>query len=399
MAVSMTIQKGRVPVYIHTDDVQAAAIDQLINISQLPVVHDRVVAMPDVHAGIGATVGSVIPTRGAIIPAAVGVDIGCGMIAVQLSLSADDLPESLVKVRRGIESRVPVGFQTHKRVDRECEQAAARLGSRLQSILDKHPSIVDRNKRGNWVKQIGTLGGGNHFIEVCLDEADRVWIMLHSGSRGIGNQIGRYFIEQAKEDMQRLDARLPHRDLAYLTEGTALFEDYRDGVLWAQEYAAENRRQMLRLVIEALRHCRALPPFTLTDEAVNCHHNYVAHEHHFGADVWVTRKGAIRAGKGELGIIPGSMGTRSYIVEGQGNTDAMCSCSHGAGRRMSRSQAKKIYTVDDLAGQTAGIECRKDVGVVDEIPGAYKDIDVVMAHQQDLVAVRHTLRQTVCVKG
>lgn len=399
MAVAVRIEKGLVPVLIHTADVESEAIDQLINVSRLPVVHDRVVAMPDVHAGIGATVGSVIPTRGAIIPAAVGVDIGCGMIAVLTSLLAKDLPLSLRGVREAIEDRVPVGFDMHRKLDASRSAAAKRMEHGLDRILDRHPSIVGGTKRLTWTDQLGTLGGGNHFIELCLDELDRVWVMLHSGSRGIGNLIGKYFIELAWEDVGKLDARLPHRDLAYLAEGTQHFEDYRDAVLWAQDYAMENRRQMLRLVVEALSSCPGLPPFTLMDEAVNCHHNYVAHEHHFGAQVWVTRKGAIRAGRDELGIIPGSMGTRSYIVRGLGNEDALCSCSHGAGRRMSRNKAKKLFTEQDLAEQTAGVECRKDAAVIDEIPGAYKDIDVVMENQKDLVVPIHTLKQVLCIKG
>ena len=399
MTVAVRIEKGLVPVMIHTTDVESEAIDQLVNVSKLDIVHDRVVAMPDVHAGIGATVGSVIPTHGAIIPAAVGVDIGCGMIAVQTSLMAKDLPLSLRGVRNAIEARIPVGFNMHQHLDAPRRAAAQHMDAGLDRILGKHPAIVNRNKRLAWTDQLGTLGGGNHFIELCLDERDRVWLMLHSGSRGIGNQIGKYFIEIAREEMLRLDVRLPDKDLAYLEEGTQHFEDYRDAVLWSQGYAMENRRQMLRLAIEALSSCTEIPPFTLLDEAVNCHHNYVAHEHHFGAQVWVTRKGAIRAGKDELGIIPGSMGTRSYIVRGLGNEDALCSCSHGAGRRMSRGKAKKLFTEQDLAEQTAGVECRKDAAVIDEIPGAYKDIDVVMENQKDLVIPIHTLKQVLCIKG
>lgn len=399
MAVAVRIDKGRVPVLIHTPDVESEAIDQLVNVSKLEIIHDRVVAMPDVHAGIGATVGSVIPTKGAIIPAAVGVDIGCGMIAVLTSLAAKDLPQSLAGVRAAIEAKVPVGFSMHGQVDAPRRHAAAAMESRLNQILAKHPQVVRSGQRLTWTDQLGTLGGGNHFIEVCLDEQDRVWLMLHSGSRGIGNRIGTYFINLAREEMQRLDVHLPDKDLAYLTEGTEHFADYRDAVLWAQDYAMENRRQMLRLVLEALMGCPEIPPFTLLDEAVNCHHNYVAHEHHFGTKVWVTRKGAIRAGRDELGIIPGSMGTRSYIVRGLGNEEALCSCSHGAGRRMSRGKAKKLFTEQDVAVQTAGVECRKDAGIIDELPQAYKDIDVVMEHQKDLVMPVHTLKQVLCIKG
>lgn len=716
MAVAVEINKGRVPVYIHTPEVESEAIDQLVNISQLEIVHDRVVAMPDVHAGIGATVGSVIPTKGAIVPAAVGVDIGCGMIAVLTSLVAKDLPLSLRGVRAAIEARIPVGFAMHGQVDAPRREASKLMAGRLNQMLRKHPKVIRNDKRLTWTDQLGTLGGGNHFIELCLDEQDRVWLMLHSGSRGIGNMIGTYFINLAREEMQRLDVHLPDKDLAYLTEGTEHFADYRDAVLWAQDYAMENRRQMLRLAIEGLASCAEIPPFALLDEAVNCfsgetvvmtyegnrrikelsggihkllteggkwvdapiksfgkqklmkltlsrcgvvkviyatpghrwivtplqraftlekttnelspgdrlatvfplraevlatdpegvargfvfgdgnissknrsranfcgkkdahlldvftsngyglsprkytaltvinglpadwktelpllgsaasylygwlsgyfaadgdvdksgrpslwsskrsnlefvrdlctrigigtygiretkrkgygadaapmyllglmrkdlckeffhipshkerfaatvdkiserrswnviaveptdrfeevycaevegthsfalednlltrncHHNYVAHEHHFGADVWVTRKGAIRAGRDELGIIPGSMGTRSYIVRGLGNADALCSCSHGAGRRMSRGKAKKLFTEQDVAVQTAGVECRKDAGIIDELPGAYKDIDTVMEHQKDLVVPVHTLKQVLCIKG
>jgi tRNA-splicing ligase RtcB len=398
MPILKQLDAGRVPVKIYTDQIEPEAVKQLENISRLPFVHSHVAAMPDVHLGIGATVGSVIPTRGAVIPAAVGVDIGCGMIAVRLSLSAKDLPESLRAVRLAIEEAVPVGFDTHEIAS--ADRATLRqLGTGLKRILERHPDLEKRMKRlrETWGLQLGTLGGGNHFIELCLDEEERVWLMLHSGSRGIGNTIGTYFIELAKRDMWQQLGSLPDRDLAYFTEGAQHFHDYVDAVHWAQEYAMENRREMLRLTLDALR--RVLPPFTLTAEAINTHHNYVAQEHHFGEQVYVTRKGAIRAGKDELGIIPGSMGTRSYIVRGKGNPDSFESSAHGAGRRMSRAQAKKRFTQADLRQQTAGIECRKDAGVVDEIPAAYKDIDEVMRNQEDLVDVVHTLRQVVCVKG
>jgi tRNA-splicing ligase RtcB (3'-phosphate/5'-hydroxy nucleic acid ligase) len=275
-----------------------------------------------------------------------------------------------------------------------------RLKAGHDAIVDKHGALAERGKpgqRGKWMRQLGSLGGGNHFIEVCLDENDAVWVMLHSGSRGIGNRIGEYFIGRAREQMQRDDVHLPDRDLAYLTEDTRAFDDYVEAVGWAQDYAAENRRQMMQLVLEALR--ETLPPFTTHEVAVDCHHNYVAREKHFGADVLVTRKGAIRAGKGELGIIPGSMGTRSYIVRGKGNPESFESCAHGAGRRFSRGEARRRFTTAHLAEQTKGIECRKDAGVLDELPGAYKDIDSVMANQEDLVEVVHTLRQVVVVKG
>jgi tRNA-splicing ligase RtcB len=354
--------------------------------------------MPDVHHGIGATVGSVIPTLRAIIPAAVGVDIGCGMIAARLSLDSSDIDEkSLHKVFAQISRDVPVGFEQHQ--ERDARSDAAKPFKRaLRTILEKHPGIEKRvGKRSSWVRQIGTLGGGNHFIEVCLDEAGRVWVMLHSGSRGIGNAIGSYFIGLARKDAERIQMSLPDRDLAYFPEGAQHFDDYVAAVGWAQDYARANRVEMMDLVLDALR--RHLPAFEVTTEAVNCHHNYVARETHYGEDVWVTRKGAIRAGAGELGIIPGSMGTRSYIVRGKGSAEAFQSCAHGAGRAMSRTQAKKQFSVVDLAKQTEGVVCRKDPGVLDEIPGAYKDIDEVMANQSDLVEVVHTLKQVLCVKG
>jgi tRNA-splicing ligase RtcB len=370
----------------------------LVNVSRLPVVHHHVAAMPDVHLGIGATVGSVIPTLKAIIPAAVGVDIGCGMIATRLSLSAGDIEEkSLKKVFDQISRDVPVGFNQHD--ERDARDHAARPFDRgLKKILEKHPGVQKRvGRRSSWVRQMGTLGGGNHFIEVCLDESDRVWVMLHSGSRGIGNAIGTYFIELAKKDLSRNQTQLPDRDLAYLSEGTAHFDDYVEAVGWAQDYARVNRNEMLEIVLDALR--RQLPAFEATGEAVNCHHNYVERERHYGEGVWLTRKGAIRARKGELGIIPGSMGARSYIVRGKGSAESFQSCAHGAGRRMSRNEAQRRFTTQDLANQTQGVVCRKDKGVLDEIPGAYKDLDEVMANQSDLVEVVHTLKQVVCVKG
>jgi tRNA-splicing ligase RtcB len=398
MPVRKTIDDGGVPVHVWTDDVEAEALTQLVNVSRLPFVFRHVAAMPDVHAGIGATVGSVIPTKGAIIPAAVGVDIGCGMGAVRLSLTAADLPDKLGRVRGAIEGAVPVGFDQHDARD-ALGHAAKPFARALDRIADRHPALAKMQKRFDetWVRQLGTLGGGNHFIEVCLDEADRVWVMLHSGSRGIGNVIGRYFIERAREHCLKRDVRLPDRDLAWFDEGTPLFDDYVEAVGWAQDYAAANRREMTALVLEALE--RVLRPFAATEEAINCHHNYVERERHFGESVLVTRKGAIRAGRGELGIIPGSMGAKSYIVRGKGDAASFSSCSHGAGRRMSRTEAKRRFSRADLERQTEGVECRKDSGVIDEIPGAYKSIDEVMANQTDLVEVVHTLKQVVCVKG
>jgi tRNA-splicing ligase RtcB len=402
MPIVQTLHKGRVPVHIYTDDIDHAALQQLLNIANLPVVHPHVAAMPDVHAGIGATVGSVIPTQSAIIPAAVGVDIGCGMNAVRTTLTASQLPDSLARLRSAIEAAVPVGFGQHA-WDKVRGSAHARVGrplnDRLDVIVGKHGGIMKMQSKftQTWICQLGTLGGGNHFIEICLDEEQRVWIMLHSGSRGIGNVIGRYFIAAARKDMRRHQIHLPDKDLSYFSEGSTLFDDYIEAVEWAQDYALVNRREMMRRVVDVL--AQHAPPFRLDGEAINCHHNYVARETHGGERLYVTRKGAISAREGELGIIPGSMGAKSYIVRGKGNPESFCSCSHGAGRHMSRSEAKRKFDRFDLAAQTAGIECRKDGGVVDEIPAAYKDIDKVMAHQTDLVEVVHTLRQVVCIKG
>lgn len=386
------------PVKIWTDDIDEGSMAQLANIANLPFIHRHVAAMPDVHLGIGATIGSVIATHEAIIPAAVGVDIGCGMVAARLSLAASDLNEKrLKKVFDQISRDVPVGRAQH--ADDKVLAAAVRpFEPGLKALIARHPKLLKSfGKLSRWANQMGTLGGGNHFIEVCLDEADQVWVMLHSGSRGVGNAIATYFIELARKDMERHMIQLPDRDLAYFSEGSPHFADYVEAVHWAQEYAMANRQAMLDLVLTGLR--RHLPPFTVTTEAVNCHHNYVAREHHYGADVWVTRKGAIRAGAGDLGIVPGSMGARSYIVRGKGNPKSFHSSAHGAGRRMSRTEAKRRFTEADLIRQTQGVICRKDRDVVDEIPGAYKDIDVVMENQADLTEVLHTLKQVVCVKG
>ncbi|MCP4387364.1 MAG: RtcB family protein [Gammaproteobacteria bacterium] len=395
--IKMKMTKGKSPVLVWTDEVESSAHEQLSRMANLPIVHSHIAVMPDVHMGKGATVGSVIPTRSAIIPAAVGVDIGCGMCAVRTSLQASQLPESLRPIRNQIERDVPVGFDMHSN-RRVRAEAAAVVEPGLREILDRHPGITSKSPRKDaWARQIGTLGGGNHFIELCLDEEDRVWVMLHSGSRGIGNKIGQYFIEKAKEVIAKTDVELPDRDLAYLTEGTGLFDDYWHALTWAQEYAARNRQEMLDIVLAAL--ARHLPPFELEQAAINCHHNYAAREVHDGTEIYLTRKGAIRAGAGELGIIPGSMGARSYIVRGKGNEKSFCSCAHGAGRRMSRTAARKQFTQEDLVHQTEGVECRKDKGVIDEIPGAYKDIDQVMENQVDLVETVHTLKQVLCVKG
>jgi len=407
MADYELIETEGVPIKAWTRGVsiEASARRQLENVARLPIVFRHVAVMPDVHFGIGATVGSVVPTERAIIPAAVGVDIGCGMMAVETTLAASQLPDSLKGLRTAIEKAVPHGRTNDgrrgdrgawHRIPATVDEAWRPLSREYAELSDKHPKLG----QGNDVNHLGTLGTGNHFIEVCLDERDLVWFMLHSGSRGVGNRIGSYFIELAKRDMRRHAKNLPDRDLAYLDEGTRHFDDYVQAVDWAQRYAMTNRRLMMDAVIDAARaDAGKLPAFELGEMAVNCHHNYVAREHHFGRDVFVTRKGAVRARLGDLGIIPGSMGARSFIVRGKGEPQSFCSCSHGAGRAMSRGEAKRRFSVEDHAAATAGIECRKDADVIDETPMAYKPIDKVMAAQTDLVDVVHELRQVVCVKG
>ncbi|AXH59523.1 RtcB family protein [Pseudomonas amygdali] len=394
------------PIKIWTGDIEDAALTQLKNLSRLPfIARNGVAAMPDVHAGIGSTVGTVIATAKAIIPAAVGVDIGCGMNAVRLSLKASDLPESLKAIRSQIERDVPLGAGGRHNKDDQIQHNMGRLPDptgRARYAIDKGVFKESVNGWDDAMKkagtQLGTLGSGNHFIELCIDENQDVWIMLHSGSRGIGNMIGSHFIKEAQKLMDRWYIDLPDRNLAYLPEGAQEFEDYVEALSWAQEYAFKNRELMMEKVILALR--RTIDKeFTITQEAINCHHNYATRENHFGENLWVTRKGAIRAQRGDLGIIPGSMGQRSYIVRGKGNAESYCSCSHGAGRKMSRSQARKEFTVADLKAQTEGVECLKTEAVLDEIPGAYKDIDVVMDNQKDLVEVVHVLKQVLCVKG
>ena len=352
------------------------------------------------HLGIGATVGSVVPTRGAIIPAAVGVDIGCGMAAVRTTLTANDLPDNLAQLRNSIERSIPVGNGpggNHRRIPDGIGSMLVQSGlaARLELIREKHPKI----RPDKMDAQTGTLGGGNHFIEICLDEADHVWVMLHSGSRGTGNMIGGYFIELARRQLEQrvLGFDLPDKDLAFFLEGEPLFDDYVDAVSWAQDYARTNREAMMARVLHDMRH--RLPKFQLGKTAVNCHHNYVQREEHFGESLLVTRKGAVSARQGELGIIPGSMGARSFIVRGKGNADSFHSCSHGAGRVMSRTAARAQITLKQHREATAHVECRKDAGVIDESPAAYKDIDAVMAAQRSLVEVVHTLRQVVCIKG
>ena len=398
------IETDGVPIraWVRGVQLENAARRQLENVARLPIVFHHVAAMPDVHWGVGATVGSVIPTEKAIIPAAVGVDIGCGMMAAETSLVASDLPDNLHGLRSAIERAVPHGRTDNGgRRDRGAWREPPRvvlgawdaLSAEYGVLVDKHPKLG----QGNDLVHLGTLGTGNHFIEVCLDERDHVWLMLHSGSRGVGNRIGTYFIELAKRDMRRAIKDLPDKDLAYLREGSRHFDDYVAAVDWAQRYAAQNRALMMQAVMRAT--AEIVRPFEPGELVVNCHHNYVAREHHYGRDVFVTRKGAVRARQGDLGIIPGSMGARSYIVRGKGNPESFASCSHGAGRAMSRADAKRRFSLAEHAAATAGVECRKDADVVDETPMAYKPIEAVMAAQDDLVEVVHELRQVVCVKG
>jgi tRNA-splicing ligase RtcB len=381
-----------------------AAQRQLESVARLPFVHQWVAAMPDVHVGIGATVGSVIPTFQAIVPAAVGVDIGCGMTATKTTLNARDLPDDLRGLRAAIERAVPHGRSAGRgkrdpgswgKPPQRIEDAWRQLEPGLRAISAKHRAIENANS----LTHLGTLGGGNHFVEVCLDETESVWCLLHSGSRGVGNRIGTYFIELAKRDFGRALGDLPDRDLAYFEEGAEHFDDYVEAVSWAQRFAAANRRAMMEAVVEAVARHKGIPPFRAGVVAVDCHHNYVQRERHYGEEVFVTRKGAVRAGAGELGIVPGSMGAATYVVRGKGHPESFESCSHGAGRIHSRTRARELFSVEDHRRATAGVECRKDADVIDETPGAYKPIEAVMAAQSDLVEVVHTLRQVVCVKG
>ena len=397
--------EGGVPIKMWTRGVPVddKAREQLTRAAKMPFIFKHVAAMPDVHVGIGATVGSVIPTKGAVSPAAVGVDIGCGMMAARTSLMAHDLPDNLEGIRSAIEQAVPHG-RSVGRGQRDhgswgapppaIVEAWATLAVRFERICDKHPRLKNTNN----LTHLGTLGTGNHFIELCLDTEARVWVMLHSGSRGVGNAIGTFFIELAKQDMRKWHINLPDEDLAYFPEGTDHFDDYVEAVGWAQDFAALNRRMMMANVIAALRG-QITKPFEAELEAVNCHHNYVTRENHFGENVLITRKGAVRAAKGVLGIIPGSMGAKSFIVRGLGNAESFHSCSHGAGRVMSRNEAKRQISLADHIADTEGVECRKDAGVIDETPRAYKPIEAVMAAQADLVEIVHTLKQVVCVKG
>lgn len=398
-------QKNASPVKMWTQGVPVddLAKEQLLKTAQLPFIHKWIAVMPDVHVGKGSTIGSVIPTKGAIIPAAVGVDIGCGMMAVRTSLTASDLPENLFELRCAIEQSVPHGRDVgrgkrDKGAWNDIPEKSKEAWKNLEADFRKITDVTPKLKNTNNINHLGTLGTGNHFVEVCLDESNRVWVMLHSGSRGVGNAIGTHFIELAKKDMQRWMINLPDKDLAYFPEGTDHFEDYVFAVEWAQEFARTNREIMMSHTINAIRKI-ITKPFEATLEAINCHHNYVTREHHYGENIFVTRKGAVKARKGDMGIIPGSMGAKSYIVRGLGNEESFCSCSHGAGRVMSRTEAKKRVSLEEHIRAVKGIECRTDSDVVDETPAAYKDIDKVMEAQKDLVEVVYILKQVLCVKG
>jgi tRNA-splicing ligase RtcB len=396
------VEGGNVPIKSWTVGVpfEDGAKVQLRHTAMLPIVGPHIAVMPDVHVGIGSTVGSVIPTSKAIIPAAVGVDIGCGMMAVRTSMTSHQVSENAQDLFEAISKAVPHGGARGAEtgnwgsIPDLVRQHWEKMSPKYRGIVEKHGRASSKNAP----VQLGTLGGGNHFIEVCLDKADRVWLMLHSGSRGAGNRIGEHFIDLAKKDMERLDRRLPNKDLAYLEEGTEHFADYVEALNWAQEYARVNREVMMDSTVRAVQKvCRTR--FSTDEGAINCHHNYVQKEQHFGQDLYVTRKGAVSARAGELGIIPGSMGTRSYIVRGLGNADSFHSCSHGAGRVMPRGVAKKSITLEMHRDATEGVACRKDRDVIDESPAAYKDIDLVMRAQQDLVEIVHELKQICCVKG
>ncbi len=403
---------GLIKAWVDGVSFEEEAKRQVERCSRMPFIFKHITVMPDVHLGKGATIGSVIPTKGAVIPAAVGVDIGCGMMAQRLNIRSEELPDNLSGMRSEIERSVPHGRTNQgKAGDRgawneplkEVGSAWSKLysSSSFQKVIQKHPKMYSGKRKPNDLTHLGTLGSGNHFIEVCLDESDTVWVILHSGSRGIGNRIGNYFIELAKEDMRKHFVNLPDKDLAYFSEGTQYFNDYMLAVEWAQLYAACNRNIMMDRTVKSIARLLNKKENDLkSDEPViNCHHNYVSIEDHFENRVLVTRKGALSAKKGEMGIIPGSMGSRSYIVRGKGNKESFHSCSHGAGRKMSRSKAKKSFTIEDHKFATKHVECRKDKDVIDETPRAYKDIDKVISAQSDLVDVVHTLTQVVCVKG
>lgn len=390
-----TIKGGRVPIRLWAapHELESNTIKQLKTVASLPWVAHHVAVMPDVHLGRGATVGSVIAMRGAVAPGAVGVDIGCGMNAVKTSLTAGRLPDSLKRLRLAIEAAIPIGRAQHGQpVWQDSATLAPRVGSLLERSTDLGEPVHLFEDRAQL--QLGSLGGGNHFIEVCLDTEDAVWLMLHSGSRFIGAALAEKHMTAAAQLSHNRDLSDPA--VAVLLAGSPTFDAYKRALYWAQEYAELNRQLMLERLQQVMR--EHFPTITC-EPSISCHHNYVAEEHHFGEDLLITRKGAIRAGLGELGIIPGSMGTKSFIVRGKGNPHSFESASHGAGRRLSRTQARQAFTAKDLARQTAGVECRKDRGIVDEAPKAYKNIERVMEQQQDLVEIVAELKQVLCVKG
>lgn len=396
-------RSGRVKAWVKGVPFEEQAKAQVLNAAALPFVKGWVAVMPDVHAGKGSTVGSVIPLEGAVIPAAVGVDIGCGMTAVRTSLRKEELPQDLGALRKSIEKAVPHGRSNNGgRGDRgawtnlpaRVEAAWEGLRPGYERLIARHPKLSSANAANH----LGSLGTGNHFVEVCVDEESRVWLMLHSGSRGIGNAIGSYFIQVARQIAEDKGVELADKDLAWLEKGTRKYEEYLEGVLWAQDFAKANRALMMEASLAGLKAEACLGELSLSDQ-VDCHHNYVSEEEHLGSLLLVTRKGAVRAARGDSVIIPGSMGARSFIAEGLGNPESFHSCSHGAGRAMSRTAARARYTLEDHKKATEGVECRKDKDVIDETPMAYKDIDAVMEAQKDLVKVKHTLKQVVCVKG
>lgn len=391
------VQAGKAPVKVWVGDiseVEPQAMEQAYKVSRLPFIHKWVSIMPDVHMGKGACVGSVIAAKGAVVPALVGVDIGCGMLAAKTTLKASDLPDSLYELRMEIEKRIPVGMNSHERSSVFKAKNVPLDPKDLTVFKDLDSRVTDRIEH-----QIGTLGGGNHFIEICLDQDQNVWVMLHSGSRNIGKEVAEKHISKAKGYMKDWQISLEDPDLAYFVQNQPGYQEYLNDVMWCQQYARQNRQQMFDQVFAVMvKHFKG-KEVRVVGEVTSCHHNYISIENHYGENVVVTRKGAIQAREGQLGIIPGSMGTRSYIVEGKGNKESFCSCSHGAGRVMSRSEAKRKFTLDDLKVQTEGVECRKDVGAIDEIPGAYKDIDKVMENQSDLVTIKYTLKQIMCIKG
>ena len=393
------------PLRVWGETLESQAEQQLRNVANLPILFHHVAVMPDVHFGLGATIGTVLASRDAVVPAAVGVDIGCGVSAVRLPFErgwfgADD---RLGRLRKSIEREIPLGFNQY-RLPRVSSEAKAWAADNLRAATVRAPLSGPLLEKA--FLQLGTLGGGNHFIEICYDESDRGWVLLHSGSRNFGKQIADYHIGRAKKVHARKGSlsELPDPNLAYFTANDPEFHDYLADLFLAQRYARFNRAEMMRrilLEIAYLAHGAKEPAAAqaLETERVDCHHNYVARETHFGTEVYVTRKGAVSAQAGEMGIVPGSMGSPSYIVVGKGNPESFCSCAHGAGRAMSRNEAKRRFSVSDLERQTEGVDCRKDKGVLDELPQAYKDIDAVMAQQSDLVEIRHRLRQLVCVKG